>query len=195
MYKVFINNKSIFLTENTEKGEFFSTKKEIKSLLKFIKKRKETDFQIEVKNLNQFWTLFKSCHIYIKAAGGLVYNKKSKLLVIYRNKKWDLPKGKKEKGESTKACALREVEEETGCKNLKLKKAKKQVTYHTYYCKHNKAMALKKCSWFEMKTTKKSKLKPQREEDISEVFWMPKKKLKTFRKKTYLSLRDLDLFQ
>ncbi|RPH85271.1 MAG: NUDIX domain-containing protein, partial [Chroococcales cyanobacterium metabat2.561] len=49
----------------------------------------------------------------IKAAGGLVINKKADLLVIFRRGVWDLPKGKTDLGESGSEAALREVEEET----------------------------------------------------------------------------------
>ncbi len=48
----------------------------------------------------------------VKAAGGLVVKKKKKFLMIYRMKKWDLPKGKKEKMETYKEAAVREVGEE-----------------------------------------------------------------------------------
>ena len=49
-----------------------------------------------------------------KAGGGLVYNKKNQVLFIFRNGKWDLPKGGIEKGEKIAYTAIREVEEETG---------------------------------------------------------------------------------
>ena len=47
----------------------------------------------------------------ILAAGGLV-KKQQDYLFIYRNGKWDLPKGKLENNETFSQCALREVEEE-----------------------------------------------------------------------------------
>ena len=66
----------------------------------------------------------------IKAAGGVVKNSKDEILFIYRLKKWDLPKGKLDKGETIKECAKREVEEETkvsvSCGNKILS------TWHTY---------------------------------------------------------------
>ncbi|MEL7002667.1 MAG: NUDIX domain-containing protein, partial [Bacteroidota bacterium] len=46
----------------------------------------------------------------IYAAGGLV-KKGQKTLMIYRLKKWDLPKGKLEDGEKNRIAAQREVEE------------------------------------------------------------------------------------
>ena len=56
----------------------------------------------------------------VEAAGGLVYNKEDELLMIFRNGKWDLPKGKKEKGEEIESCAKREVQEECGVRNLEI---------------------------------------------------------------------------
>ena len=46
----------------------------------------------------------------IKAGGGVVNNNKNQILFIYRLKRWDLPKGKLDKGETIRECAEREVE-------------------------------------------------------------------------------------
>ena len=50
----------------------------------------------------------------VQAGGGLVRNEKKEILIIFRRGKWDLPKGKLDKGEKLEDCAVREVEEETG---------------------------------------------------------------------------------
>lgn len=55
----------------------------------------------------------------IRAAGGLVLRREEgrlEVVVVHRpkNDDWTLPKGKVEPGETEAACALREVEEETG---------------------------------------------------------------------------------
>ena len=55
----------------------------------------------------------------IRAAGGVVVRDAEavrELLVVHRPRydDWTFPKGKAEPGESDEACALREVEEETG---------------------------------------------------------------------------------
>ena len=84
-----------------------------------------------------------------KAGGGLVYNKKGDVLFIFRNGKWDLPKGGIEKGEEIRETALREVEEETGVTNLIIQR-KLQKTYHIF--KRNGRYKLKVTHWFEMKT-------------------------------------------
>ena len=106
----------------------------------------------------------------IKAAGGLV-KKKDKFMMIYRMKKWDLPKGKKETGEKYKQTAVREVEEET---NVQVKLGKKIcTTWHTYTM--NKNSMLKKTRWYEMDLIDDSRIKPSIEEDIEELRWMTQK--------------------
>jgi 8-oxo-dGTP diphosphatase len=51
----------------------------------------------------------------VRAAGGLV-ERDGEILLVHRPKydDWTFPKGKAEDGETDEACALREVEEETG---------------------------------------------------------------------------------
>ncbi|MBK9671561.1 MAG: NUDIX domain-containing protein [Bacteroidetes bacterium] len=71
-----------------------------------------------------------SIYTKIEAAGGIVKNKQGQLLFIFRHGKWDLPKGKIEKGENEQDAALREVEEECGIAELTLQK-KLTTTFHT----------------------------------------------------------------
>lgn len=107
-----------------------------------------------------------------KAAGGLV-RKKEKTLMIYRMKKWDLPKGKKEKGEKYKETAVREVEEEC---NITVKMGRKIcTTWHTYTM--NKRAMMKKTRWYLMEIQDDSKMKPQASEDIEDVRWMSQKEV------------------
>ena len=56
---------------------------------------------------------FQGLYKIIEAAGGVVFNEKNEILMIYRLKTWDLPKGKIEKGETPADAAFREVCEET----------------------------------------------------------------------------------
>ncbi|MDH5366748.1 MAG: NUDIX domain-containing protein [Cyclobacteriaceae bacterium] len=122
----------------------------------------------------------------IKAAGGVV-RKRSKVLMIYRLKKWDLPKGKIEKGESAKTGAIREVEEEC---NIKVKlKQKICATYHTYTMK-NKDI-LKKTTWYLMDCIDDSQKKPQIEEDIEELKWMTSKEIHHALQNSYRSINHV----
>lgn len=120
----------------------------------------------------------------IKAAGGLV-KKKDKFLMMYRMKKWDLPKGKKESGEKYRQTAVREVAEEC---NVEVKLGKKIcTTWHTYTM--NKNSMLKKTRWYEMELVDDSKIKPSIEEDIEELRWMTQKEVYHALENSYRSIR------
>jgi 8-oxo-dGTP pyrophosphatase MutT (NUDIX family) len=105
----------------------------------------------------------------ITAAGGLVTNDRQELLMIFRRGKWDLPKGKLDEGETIEACAVREVEEETGLQSLELGE-KIGITYHTY--QENNTTILKETHWFAMHAGGNQQLVPQAEEDITRIDWV-----------------------
>ena len=87
---------------------------------------------IQTNEFKEIKLRFKEQFKTIEAAGGLV-KKGDKTLLIYRLKKWDLPKGKLEKGETIPEGALREVEEECG---IKVSLGQKIcTTRHTYSMK------------------------------------------------------------
>ena len=123
----------------------------------------------EPKTITDNWKSFCADYSLIEAAGGLVYNSDNQLLMIFRNGKWDLPKGKLEVGENIKECAIREVEEECGVLGLSIAKPL-QDTYHTYEI--NEQKILKRTYWFEMSTRFKGELIPQNEEGITKVVWV-----------------------
>jgi ADP-ribose pyrophosphatase YjhB (NUDIX family) len=128
--------------------------------------------QISVVDYESVKRFLRSKFKIVRAAGGLV-RKKDKSLMIYRLKKWDLPKGKKEKGEKYKQTAVREIEEEC---NVKVKIGKKLcTTWHTYTM--NKSAMLKKTRWYIMDIVDDSKMTPSIEEDIEEVRWMNPKEV------------------
>ena len=135
------------------------------TIKKFIKIYSIT---ITLKDYSRVINKVKKMFKIIKAGGGVVKNNKEEILFIYRLKKWDLPKGKLDKGESIKQCAKREVEEETKVK-VKLEK-KKTSTWHTYTSK--KKIILKKTTWYKMCSIDSSKMKPQKKENIEKVEWM-----------------------
>ena len=131
--------------------------------------------------------LFKKFTI-IQAAGGLVTNEKDEILMIFRRGMWDLPKGKLEAGEKLEDCAIREVEEETGLKNIELL-SPLIITYHTYH--EGSKFVLKESHWYKMKVHGEQKLVPQTEEDIHEIKWVKNTELKPLMKKTYPSIIDV----
>ena len=135
-----------------------------------FKYKKIYSITITLKDYNSVLKQVKKMFKIVKAAGGVVKNKNDEILFIYRMKKWDLPKGKLDKGETILECARREVQEETmvdvECKD------KIVSTWHTYT--RNKKYVLKKTTWFRMLCLDDSKMKPQKKEKIEKVEWMKK---------------------
>ncbi len=115
-------------------------------------------------------------HIYnmnktkIIAAGGLVTNEKGELLMIFRRGKWDLPKGKLDKGESIEACAVREVMEETGISGITLG-GLIDTGFHEYFDTWLQEEVIKETHWYAM-TAHSQPLVPQTEEDITDIKWV-----------------------
>ncbi len=134
-----------------------------------------------------FKKLKKNCEI-IKAAGGLVESANGNYLFIFRNKKWDLPKGKLELGEKMKETAVREVEEECGIKVLN-REDKLCKTYHVY--QNGSKMVIKKTNWYKMTVKGEPKLVPQKEEGIEEAVWLDKNHLMPVVKNTFPSIMDV----
>jgi 8-oxo-dGTP pyrophosphatase MutT (NUDIX family) len=124
----------------------------------------------------------------VQAAGGLVSNEKDEILMIFRRGMWDLPKGKLDRGETLEDCAVREVEEETGLKNIKLI-APLILTYHTYH--EGSKFILKESHWYKMSVKGEQQLVPQTEEDIHEIRWFKNTELKALLKKAYPAIADV----
>ena len=118
----------------------------------------------------------------------MVYNQENKLLMIFRNGKWDLPKGKLEEGESIENCAIREVEEECGISNLQITE-KLTDTYHIY--KHKGKKILKRTFWFKMKSNFDGDLIPQTEEGIMKVVWVERHEIQEKLKNSYGNIKAL----
>ena len=112
IYKVFIKNKALLLIENKDFGKNIDSTVKIDQILKDLEESSNPCLPVKVKNIYNTWTIFKQKFKLIKAGGGIVFNENGELLVIDRLGYWDLPKGKKDKGEKMKACAIREVQEE-----------------------------------------------------------------------------------
>ena len=134
------------------------------------------------------WEEFCSNYNLIEAAGGLVYNRENELLMIFRNGKWDLPKGKKEEDEEIENCAIREVEEECGVSGLEIT-GKLTDTYHIY--KHNGSKVLKRTYWFKMTTNFDGVLIPQTKEGITKVAWVKQQEIPEKLQNSYGNINEL----
>lgn len=200
MYKIFINNNPLQFIEtldniNIEKNNHifnYEQKSKVVEIISYLETKvatAEESYYFYSKNIRNTQKDFLSFYQYIEAAGGVVKNAKGKILFIYRNDKWDLPKGKIEKDETAESAAVREVEEECGLKNLKIIR-ELNSTYHTYFLQ--KKRILKRTYWFEMFYDGTENPKPQKKEGITKTRWMNQKEIEEVAKKnTYKAISDV----
>lgn len=200
MYKIYINGNALLLTDTESVTGQKSTQQRLvapysgktKMLLSYIDMLEKTDRFDEIVLyhekpkviLKDLESLFKI----VKAAGGVVQEETGKLLMIFRRGHWDLPKGKMDPGEKKKAAAMREVEEETGVKDLFIS-SKVMTTWHSFKHK-SEVRALKKTYWYAMHTHKQ-KLIPQLEEDIVKAEWMDLESAMKTAKPIYENIMDI----
>lgn len=131
--------------------------------------------------------VFKKCKL-IQAGGGLVFNAKKELLLIFRKEIWDLPKGKRDPGETLEACAVREVEEETGLREVHIT-GTLPITWHIY--REGSSWVIKETQWYRMKVAGTPVAVPQAAEEITEARWVAVKNIPSYLDKTYPSVRDM----
>jgi 8-oxo-dGTP pyrophosphatase MutT (NUDIX family) len=172
MYKVFVKDIPIILSTKKNIGSQYTAIPlkivNFKKLIKQIIKGELFYINLYHKNEEKLEKFLKKKLPVTEAAGGLVYNNKREILFIYRNSKWDLPKGGLEKGETFEEAAIREVEEETGVQDLEIRGFIAK-TYHVF--KRNDKFKLKITYWYEMYTEYKGELVPQANEDIKKAKW------------------------
>ncbi|MDB5090363.1 MAG: 8-oxo-dGTP pyrophosphatase MutT, family [Mucilaginibacter sp.] len=161
---------------------------ELKILYTWVLNHQSKFFYVLCDDAKAFLKTVAKSVLLIRAAGGLVKNEYDEYLFIYRNDKWDLPKGKIEKQEGTKEAAVREVEEECG---IKVSKLEERIckTYHSYIYKGD--VVLKKTYWFNMRCKGQNNLKPQKEEGITDVRWFKKGDINPIVENTFPSIMDV----
>lgn len=155
-------------------------------LMELKKLKKLLSLTISLHDYDVMTEYFKDHFKIIKAAGGLV-RKAEKMLLIYRLKRWDLPKGKLKKGEDAAQGAKREVEEE--CNVKVILKDHLCTTWHTYVRKNRRI--LKRTDWYTMNCLDDSNMQPQLEEFIEEVKWMSEKEVAKALTNTYLAIEEV----
>ncbi|GAB2767388.1 NUDIX hydrolase [Salinimicrobium soli] len=192
MYKVFVNDIPIILSTEKDLGEKYVNipikEVKFKRIIKKINKGKLLFVNLYHSNEEKLLKhLFKKLPV-VTAAGGMVLNPKKEVLFIFRNGRWDLPKGKIEKGEGLEDGAIREVEEETGVKNLKISQFL-QETYHVFQRKGR--YRLKVTYWYEMTTDYDGELVPEEKEGIMKAKWKNKEKSKKALLKSYANIKLL----
>jgi 8-oxo-dGTP pyrophosphatase MutT (NUDIX family) len=192
MYKVFVNDKPLFLTNEISKETnfqlFLLESVDIVQLIVKIFQNKIQKAYLYHPDEKEILKTLKSKIPVSKAGGGLVYNNKGEVLFIFRNGKWDLPKGGTEKWEEIEETAMREVEEETGVNKLKITK-KLQKTYHIF--KRNGVYRLKITHWFEMTSDFDGIPVGQIEEGIEKAVWLHPNDIPEALKKSYENIKLL----
>jgi 8-oxo-dGTP pyrophosphatase MutT (NUDIX family) len=192
MYKVFVNDKPLFLTNEIQKETdfqlFLLDSVDIKQVIVKMFQNKIIKAYLYYPDEKEIMKKLKAKIPVNKAGGGLVYNKNGDVLFIFRNGKWDLPKGGIKKEEQIEDCAIREVEEETGVSGLKIE-TKLQKTYHVF--KRNGSYKLKITHWFEMKTDFEGSPVGQLEEGIEKVAWLNPEQIKEALKNSYENIKLL----
>lgn len=195
-YKIFYNDRVVILTDKITKsfekneGLFYKyqKKEELVELLNaFATFSHHQIMYVFHSNTDELLDVAKTGFTIVEAAGGIVKRKDGKLLAIFRRGKWDLPKGKVEKGEFYKQTALREVQEECGLSNIEIGK-RLTDTYHTY--SENGKHILKRTIWYEMQLTGNEEPVPQQEEGITGFMWFDYQSVSEIMKNTFESLKD-----
>jgi ADP-ribose pyrophosphatase YjhB (NUDIX family) len=192
MYKVFVNDKPIILTSEISEEKLYKTYPlkyvDLPKVVRDLKRGNNKGVYLYHKNKDKLLQKFLKKFPNVIAGGGKVYNAQGKVLFIFRNDKWDLPKGRIENNESIEEGAIREVEEETGVKGLTITKPL-PTTYHIF--KRNRRYKIKITYWFEMYTSYDGELLPEASEGITKVKWLGKKKQAKALKNSYANIREL----
>ncbi len=192
MLTVFINNNPIYLTDNLQfssEVNFFELETvDVLELMRKMEKGELDTLYLYGVNLEIVFNNFTKHFKVIKAAGGVVKNNNKEILFIYRNEIWDLPKGKLEANEEINEAAIREVEEETGVRNLSILKPL-EPTYHIYTYKNTQVFKI--TYWFAMQTEFSGKLLPQLEEGITQVEWLNGEQTAVALENTYANIELL----
>ena len=192
MYKVFVNDKPLFLTNEISKETdfqlFLLESIDIEQLIIKMFQNKIQKASLYYPDEKVILKKLKEKIPVCKAGGGLVFNKKGEVLFILRNGKWDLPKGGIEREEEIADTAMREVEEETGVDKLEITR-KLQKTYHIF--KRNGKYKLKITHWFEMQTNFEGTPFPQANEGIEKAVWLNPEQIKEALKNSYENIKLL----
>lgn len=199
MYKIFINEYPLVITGN--ENDFYSgrnyrivndSSQDINAAMETLEKSDKNmgDFGLVVltENADETFKQFSKRFDKITAAGGIIFNSKNEVLLIKRQGKWDLPKGKKDGKETVEDAAVREVKEECGLSDVSIESFCTR-SYHTYYLEGKRI--LKTTHWYIMKGSAREKLVPQQEENITEVAWFDADTLDIENLDTYNSIKSV----
>lgn len=196
MYKIFYENRALIFPNIEEKDlgldatspqlETYEVEKIHNFLRQWLVVPLQEDVVIDKVNPEVLSAALCRTFVMAPAAGGVVLSD-GHFAAIQRHGIPDLPKGHVEEGEEVAVAAVREVEEETGLKDLDIVR-QLPSSWHCYL--YNEEWRLKQTSWFLMTTADESQVQPQLDEDITEVTFLGKYDLEWFLKNTYRSIAE-----
>ncbi len=196
MIKIFYNNKKLFLCDASNETNMpakivFSDEEDMKKIINSFLDEAENSIKVLCRaEVGHFLEKFKHHFEYVEAAGGLVLNLENKLLFIFKRNTWDLPKGKKDKGEDVQKTAIREVSEECGLDLSDLEIVNYiDSTYHIYL--ENEKAFLKRTSWFFIRYIGTKPPVAEEKEGISIVRWIDSDEIQNVLKNTYPSVVEI----
>lgn len=200
-YKIYINDSLMSLRQSDAALVDFDGQNgvvqlryfgKVKTLLNAIdnleKSSKRRHISVVADDLEGLFNDFTSLFRWIEAGGGIVENTKGHVLAIYRRKRWDLPKGKLDPGESFEEAAVREVIEETGLSSVESHDLIAS-TLHVFRNKRNDR-SLKLTKWYYM-TTEHEQLRLQHDEDIEDAQWGPPEDFLSDKYNMYRSIQEV----
>ena len=187
--KIFFTDKALILTDTPTEAEgavrLPSSELSKANVLKIFETTNSIivcDEAIEAVK-ERFFGEFK----YVLAAGGVVRNERGESLMIYRNHRWDLPKGHVDGEESDEECAVREIAEETGVEGAKIVRFLCN-TLHSFDVYG--VWEIKRTAWYELEADT-TETKPQAEEGISCAKWCSEEEVAENLKATYPTIREV----
>lgn len=193
MYKVFIDHKPVVFVTNKELSKnseplFVNEVTSLKHLKQLLENHSiDNPLQLLCKDDKKSFKSFFKNYVKIKAAGGIV-QRKDKFLVIKRKGRWDIPKGKIDKGEIKEDACVREIDEECGISGHTIV-SELCVTYHTM--KYKRRNAIKKTYWYMLTYDGPKETHPQKKEGITKAEFVSEEKMLGMRGNTYGSINEV----
>ncbi len=200
-YKIYINESPLwllpsdhpklkkYLSKTLIHAKYRGQKKMLFNYIDLLEKSvKHEGVVIHYEDVDRLFRDLKSLYTYIKAGGGVVRRDDGKILMIHRLGYWDLPKGKRDPGETLRQTALREVEEEVGFHSLEVE-GRIGTTYHCF--RTNSKRVMKKVNWYAMHTPNPDDLYLQYAESIDDAAWVDPIAFRRLKIKSYKSVQDI----